>query len=250
MYFDNNYVKEERVVIGGQTLIRLVPRGQEDSLKTIIFYHGLGSNKENQRIRGYILSFFGYQVFLGDALHHGERDRKETEDLVQIYRYFWQAIIKNVEESEDLVRAIIKDYRADADHIYVAGHSMGAYSSAGILANNDLVRGALAINGSFDWESSNELTKLRAKNQETIAEEAEMRKYSPMAKLDRLMDKEILLISGELDQEVDNRPQIAFYENMLKRGHKNIEMFVHEGVGHYVTTAMLENMIKWLAERK
>ena len=103
-YLDRHFaVEEERLTIGGLPCIRLIPKGLETSYRTIIFYHGLDSSKDRQRIRGHILAGFGYQVLLPDAVHHGERDRKETEDPEKIGRYFWQAILTSLRESDSLV---------------------------------------------------------------------------------------------------------------------------------------------------
>ncbi len=247
---DNYAVEEEKLYIGDIPTLRLKPKGKEGRLPSIIFYHGLDSNKERQRLRGYILSFLGYQVFIPDAIHHGERDRKESQDPKLIARYFWQAILQSVKESSFLTQEIIGKYNGDRDKIYATGHSMGGFISAGVLANNKDVKKAMPMNGSFDWEKSSSimLESMGLASDFTIPEEEDMVKYSPINNIGKLEGKEILILHGEVDPEVDIRPQKDFFE--ANRSRLSIEMIVYEGLGHTVSTNMLDDLIKWLKDIK
>lgn len=244
-YLEKNYsVREEKIYIEDIPCIRLVPKGLEGEIPTIIFYHGLDSSKERQRLRGYFFAFCGYQVILPDALHHGERHRKESLDPREISRYFWQAIINNIKESEVLVDSLIKNY--GAGRIIVAGHSMGGFTTAGVVTHNDKVKAGIAMNGSFDWEGSADIMKKAMGLDEdfTIPEEVEMKKLNPINNLHVLKDKKILILHGEEDPEVSIFPQREFYEK--NRDNLDLDMIVYPGLGHFVTTNMLDDAMKWI----
>lgn len=249
MYLKDNYkVLEEKITINGVPAIRLFPEGLEGDLKTIIFYHGLGSKKENQRYRGHVLSSFGFQVIVPDALHHGERDAKDTEDPVEIRRYFWQAIIQSTKESSKLIDEIISDLRGDEDHIYVSGHSMGGFTSAGVITHDNRVRCAIPINGSFNWGRSNEMLRdtLGSNIDDIESQEPEIKELDPMNNLEKLKDENILILHGDKDLSVDIEIQRDFYSVMKEMGSKNIIMKEYEGLGHFTTTNMMEDIIIYL----
>lgn len=244
--FENYGVEEEKIDIEGIPCLRLLPKNKEGKLPTIIFYHGLGSNKERQRMRGYMLAFAGYQVFIPDALHHGERDAKYTEDPIQVSKYFWQAILQSLQESEILIDRIVEDYRADEENIFVTGHSMGGFISAGVFTHNPKVRAAAPLNGSFSWEASNDsLRVVHGHEGVKIEEEKEVNILDPIEHKDKIRDRDILILHGEKDPEVDINPQREFFEEM-KKDMENIDMIEYEDLGHFFTTNMMEDLIKWL----
>ena len=72
-YMKSNNIVEERVVIQGIPAIIFRPREVNEAMPTVIFYHGWSSNKELQRLRGFILASVGYQVVIPDAI-----DRKSV----------------------------------------------------------------------------------------------------------------------------------------------------------------------------
>ncbi len=73
-YLKSNYILEEQISIGKIPAILFRPRESRELIPTIIFYHGWSSDKETQRIRGFILSSVGYQVVIPDAINHGEKN--------------------------------------------------------------------------------------------------------------------------------------------------------------------------------
>ena len=250
---DNYRVDEEKVLIDNIPCLRLTPRRVEGKYPSIIFYHGLASNKESQRIRAYMLAFAGYQVLIPDAIHHGEREPKETEELELIAKYFWEAILTSVGEADQLLKALIEDYQADPDNIYVTGHSMGGFISAGVFAHNPRIKGAAPMNGSFNWKRSGEVLLesmgldkdvFSLKDQETID------RLDPVNYRDNMVKRQILILHGQVDPEVNIAPQREFYQLMKEDASRDysIDMIEYENLGHFVTTGMIEDLIKWLKE--
>lgn len=245
---ENYIVREEKINIEGIPCLRYIPEVKQDKLETIIFYHGLGSDKESQRMRGYILSSFGYQVIVPDAKHHGARDAKFTEDPLQLSRYFWQAILQSIDESEILIDNIIEKYNGDSDNIFVTGHSMGGFTSAGVFTHNEKIRGAAPLNGSFNWKVSNDsLREVHGHRDIKIEEEKIVDILDPILHGDKIRDRDILILHGEKDTEVDIEPQRLFYREM-KGQMENLNMIEYEDLGHFVTTNMMEDLIKWIQD--
>jgi len=73
-YLKSNFIVEEKVRIQEIPAIIFRPREVKERIPTVIFYHGWSSNKELQRIRGFILASAGYQAVIPDAVYHGERN--------------------------------------------------------------------------------------------------------------------------------------------------------------------------------
>ncbi len=251
MDYGKNYsVKEEKIYIENVPCIRLIPNGYVGKMPTVIFYHGLDSCKESQRMRGYILGLFGYQVIIPDALHHGERDKKQAKSVEEVTRYFWQAILNNIEESPKITKAIIEEYDGDKGNLYVMGHSMGGYTTGGVLAHNSSIKGGIILNGSLNWIASNKIMMeaMGLKSDYTIPEEDDLNILNPRDNLQNLKYKNILIIHGVNDPEVSIVPQREFYsENKDKL---NINMIEYDRLGHFVTTNMMDDAVKWLGENR
>lgn len=253
-HLKSNYkVIEEKIVIKGIPIIKLKPEIDFNKYPSIIFYHGLDSKKENQRIRGYMLASIGYQVFLPDNLYHGERAMSLEPDLALIPKYFWEGILQSVEESEIIVEDIIENHSALEGEIYVSGHSMGGFITGGILTHNERVKGGIPINGSFNWEASNKgfLKELGLENLKIEKGDLENRidKLDPKNNLDKLKKKEILILHGMEDDIVSIEPQREFYSLYKKENLEGKIIFKeYEGVGHFVTTGMMEDLIIWLKD--
>ena len=61
-YLKSNFIVEEKVRIQEIPTIIFRPKEVKGPIPSIIFYHGWSSNKELQRLRGFILASAGYQV--------------------------------------------------------------------------------------------------------------------------------------------------------------------------------------------
>ena len=72
-FIKSNYIIEEKVKLKEIPAIIFRPRDAKEPIPTVVFYHGWSSNKETQRMRGFILASVGYQVVIPDAIYHGER---------------------------------------------------------------------------------------------------------------------------------------------------------------------------------
>lgn len=244
-----NNIIEKKEYIKGIPLIIMRPLDERQVYPTIIFYHGWTSKKESQRFRGYILASLGYQVVIPDAILHGERGQIDYYAKENAGR-FWEVVLQNLNEFKDLSQGLIKDHQADKDRIGISGHSMGGFTSSGILAENKDVKTAVIVNGSFDWEKSNEIFKRTLGiNEAPYFKDLEKRllKANPANKIESLVERPLLILHGGADMVVDINPQREFYEK-LRGAYKNSEdlkMLVYENLGHFMSVNMIEEMSKW-----
>jgi len=116
-YLKSKHILEERINIDGIPAILFRPKEEEGLLPTIIFYHGWSSNKEKQRLRGFILASLGYQVAIPDAIYHGEREPLSSYNVKNASKYFWQVIFNNMEEASTIIDKLVSEYDADANRI-------------------------------------------------------------------------------------------------------------------------------------
>src|SRR5699024_6424088 len=161
-YIQSNSIIEERISIKGIPAILFRQKEENESIPTIIFYHGWSSKKESQRIRGFLLAAVGYQVIIPDAINHGERNPlNDYEKVENVVKYLWDTIFTNLEEGDIIVEELISKYNTDPNRIGVMGHSMGGMTTAGLFTHNPKIKTAIVLNGSCAWEDLNNRFKER-----------------------------------------------------------------------------------------
>lgn len=260
--FGFSNIVEEKIYIKDIPLIVLSPKNLP-SKGTIVLYHGWSSSKENQRIRGFILSSAGYRVAIPDAINHGERDPLSEYGLDK-GEELWNTVFKNIEEWEILVDGLISKYGIDKNKIGVIGNSMGGITAGGIYTYNDYVKSLVVMNGSMAWKNSiqiikdlvsDEVNKAMNKNiamkvniviEEKLEEkEEEIENIDPIKNMDLLVDRPILLLHGDADDVVSIESQRLFY-NQIKANYKDseeIKFIEYPGLNHIVSTNMMEESI-------
>lgn len=247
-HLETDHIIEKKIKIGRVPAILLRPATSDTKIPTIIWYHGWSSNKENQRIRGFIYASLGYQVLIPDAIYHGERSPLSDYGEESLTKFFWDVVLKNLEESTDLINSLVNDYEADPEKIGVTGHSMGGFTAAGVFTRQPGLKALVVLNGSCAWEDSNERFK-KTLNLGDIDKrlEAKVKDMDPMNNLDLLKNRPILLLHGDKDGMVPIESQEIFYEklNRLNTCKEKLSFVKSPGLDHFVTTGMMEKSIKW-----
>lgn len=241
-YLKTEHLIEEKGYVQGIPIIRFKLKDSKENLPTIIFYHGWSSNKESQRLRGFILANLGFQVIIPDAIYHGERNRLDNYDVDNSVRYMWPTIMNNMEEAGMLIDYCVKNYHADPSKIGVIGHSMGGFTAAGVFTHNKHIKTAVILNGSFNWKGANEIFKRNLQ----VEEEAD-NPLDPMINQELLRDRPILLLHGAADNVVSIESQRIFYHD-VKNKYKDeslIQMVEYDNLGHFVTTNMMDDGASW-----
>jgi dipeptidyl aminopeptidase/acylaminoacyl peptidase len=249
-YLSSNSIIEEKIYIGEIPAIIFIPKERKGLLPTIIFYHGWSSDKETQRMRGFILASAGYQVIIPDAVHHGERNPIENYGVKNAGKYFWDTIFNNLDESKNIIDEMILKYNADPERIGVMGNSMGGFTSAGVFTHNPKIKVLVVLNGSCAWENSNKIFKepLKISMTEDLKElEAKIKKIDPINNLHLLKNRPILILHGDSDTVVSIESQRIFYEKIkpIYEDKEKIKFVEYNNLNHFVTTNMMEESIAW-----
>lgn len=245
-YIKSSFILEDKVKIQGIPAIIFRPKGVKEP-PSILFYHGWGSSKESQRMRGFILAAAGYQVVIPDAIYHGERKPLDDYGKEAAIEYFWDVIFANMEEYAILEKELVLKYNADSEKIAVMGNSMGGFTAAGIFTWNKNVKTLIAFNGSCSWETFNKNINpdMTGKLEELSKKASEK---DPLKHLSLLTDRPILMLHGDSDSLVPVQGQREFYEKIspLYRDKERIKLIEYPLLNHFVTTNMMEESINWL----
>ena len=249
-HLKSDNIIERKICINKIPAILLRPKGSRGQLSTIILYHGWSSNKEFQRIRGMILSIVGYQVIIPDAIYHGERGNIDYNDAENMRKYFWDTILKNLDESDDIIDGLISQYDANPNSIGIIGHSMGGFTAAGIFTHNPKVKTSVVLNGSYNWGNSNRIFK-KAFEIEEIKDlkdiENKINKLDPMNNMKLLNNRPMLILHGASDDMVAIESQRIFHNKIksLYEDKTRVKLIEYPNLGHFVTTNMMEECIHW-----
>ena len=240
-------VKAKKIYIDSIPVLHI--EGSRPSKGSIIFYHGWESTASNQIFRARIMAMDGYDVYLPEAVHHGERkDIDYTKP--RAYLHFWDTIFKNMEEAASLI-SYMKNRK---EHLLaVGGHSMGAFSAMGIFMTYENIPALIALNGSGHWIQSNEEFKRRRGVEDTLSGlknmELRIREQDPIKRLSCVRNRSLLLLNGAADDVVIPTGQMYFYEQARQCIDKGLlKSKQYEGVGHFVTTNMMEEVGDFLEE--
>ena len=245
-----NNIVEKEIRIGDIPTIVLTPNNDFKIHPTIIFYHGWGSNIDKQRFRGFILCSLGYQVLIPCAIFHGDREPVDHSNPENAREYFWNVILKNIEESSLIIDYAVDSLQADSSRIGVCGHSMGGFTASGVFTLNRNLNALVVFNGSCNWAHSNKLFMegLNISDSDLYNELQEsVDKYNPMKNLEYIIDRPILLLHGDNDTLVSIDAQREFYKEVAVLYHdsERISFIEYPKLNHFVTTNMMEQAYDW-----
>ncbi len=248
-YIKSNNIVEEKIVIQGIPAIIFRPREVDEPIPTVIFYHGWSSNKELQRLRGFILASVGYQVVIPDAIYHGERNALADYGADSSMEYFWDVIFSNMEESSIIVGEMVSKYKADPNRIAVTGNSMGGFTAGGIFTHNKNIKTLIVLNGSLGWENFNKNFDVPKAEKFKILSK-KVNEMDPMNHLNLLKDRPILLLHGDGDLVVPIDSQRIAYDKLkqLNNDKEKIAFIEYPNLNHFVTTNMMEESINWFGK--
>lgn len=243
--YENEYVSENEVLVAGIPTLKFSPKDMKGLLPTVIFYHGWHSSSSFERFEAMAIAAQGYQVFVPDALHHGQRDPIDYDAPGVIEQKLWSIILQSVDESEDFIKAIVSDYQADPDRIAVMGTSMGAVTAGGIFAKLPQLKCLIGLIGTFAWSDAVQKHILPPMG----AHEAGILASDPAGRLAELSERPILMCNGKADPIMPFDHQQYFYE-LLKPYYKQfperLQLLGWDGLAHLTTMTMYQQATMWL----
>ncbi|MBB6216568.1 hypothetical protein HNQ80_002670 [Anaerosolibacter carboniphilus] len=245
---ENSFITTTREEINGVPCLKLKPNNSKGLLPTVINYHGWHSNKDFKRFESLVIASHGYQVFVPDALHHGDKDPIDHDDPENLGKYLWKIILQSVKESKKFIEQIINNHEADSTRIGIIGDSMGAITAGGVFVYNLDLKCLVGYIGTFAWQEAikvNHLPPINQGNRELIEY------YDPMNNEDKIKDRAILMLNGTDDTSLPINSQRGFFNKMLplyKQNTSKFELVEVANVNHLITTGMLERAVMWFKE--
>lgn len=279
--FKFSNIEEEKIYIGEIPMIVMEPKDASKDIGTIVLYHGWSSNKETQRIRGFILSAVGYRVVIPDSINHGERNPLREYGVDKADK-LWATALTSIDEWPILIEGLVDNYNINKDRIGIIGNSMGGIIASGIYTYNDYIKALVVLNGTMAWENTNKIVldlvkdvmedvrkgevveeykeiiegfmedvrdiSIREKfekigNLEEI--ESKVEEMDPISKINLLKNRPILLLHGDADEVVSIESQRLFYKTIMPEydNKEKIKFVEYPGLNHIVSTNMMEEAI-------
>lgn len=246
--YENNFISITREEANGIPFLKFRPNGYEGVLPTVIFYHGWHSSKEFIRFNAMTIAAYGYQIIVPDALHHGERDAIDHDNVESCDKYLWKIIIQSIKESKKFIDTIIRKHDADAKRIGIMGSSMGAITAGGVMVENLNVKCLIGLNGTFAWQEAIKRNHMPAPSDEN---KQIVKSYDPVNNGDKIKEKAILILHGVQDTSVPIETQRFFYDKVSPlyiENPSNLRLIEVANINHKITMGMIEDAVTWLKE--
>lgn len=160
----------------------------------VLFYHGLGADKEVHRKEGRSLAEAGFAAILPDAPHHGARRSARLDELERADRAGRDRLfVPIVQEAAAEVPALLEHLSADHSAVAIAGVSMGAYIALAAGVAEPRLAAIVSILGSPDWTPEDGVVP---------PELAQAVASDPLRRRDLLVPRPLLLLNAGRDTNV------------------------------------------------
>src|SRR5699024_9464914 len=136
----------ERLNISDIPTLQVVSESLAQSpLPTVIYYHGFNGEKESSLTIAYKIAENGQRVILPDCYLHGER--KDDTSQTNLGLSFWDIVMKNINELEEIKTYLVQNKLAYSDRIGIGGTSMGGITTYGALRTYPWLKVAVVLMG-------------------------------------------------------------------------------------------------------
>ncbi|WP_044748729.1 esterase [Bacillus alveayuensis] len=226
-----------------------------EKLPLIIFIHGFTSAKEHNLHFGYLLAEAGYRVILPDALYHGEREEKVTEQELQFS--FWNIVLNEIEEIAKIKDELASRHIIDEQRIGLAGTSMGGITTFGALTQYPWIKAAVSLMGTPCYEIFFQLQidEIRKRGYQLPLSEEELQKekerlaaYDLSLQPEKLKGRPLFIWHGQLDQVVPYHYTYEFYEKikpLYAQNEAHLKFISDAKAGHKVTREAFLETVNW-----
>jgi uncharacterized protein len=230
----------------------------KEKLPLVMFIHGFTSAKEHNLHFGYLLAEAGFRVILPDALYHGEREEKRTEQELQFS--FWNIVLNEIEEIAKIKDELASRNLIDEQRIGLAGTSMGGITTFGALTQYPWIKAAVSLMGTPCYEAFFQLQideirkrglQLPLSEEELKAEMKRLAAYDLSLQPEKLKGRPLFIWHGQLDQVVPYHYTYEFYEKikpLYAQNEANLKFISDDKAGHKVTREAFLETVKWFRQ--
>lgn len=231
-------------VIDGVPLLEVVDSALKDeTLPTVIFYHGWTNVKESVLVHGFEIAKKGFRTLLPEALYHGARSDGTplTDDRLLD---FWEIIQQSIDEYPQLVAYYVNAGLSDPNRVGVTGLSMGGITTCALLATYPDIKAADCLMGSPDAVGFTESVLAEAQKQgmdlpADIDEQLKaLSNLSLAAEPSKIAGRPVHFWHGTADETVPYDPTFAFYEGIKGESFAENVSFSTTDHGHKVPYAI------------
>lgn len=227
--------------------------------KAVIIYHSFAHSKENTIYIGYELAKLNFICVCIDMDRHGER----TNVLKRFpYQFFYNCMFCTALEISRVIQYLIDDYKIQDHEVTVMGISLGGMTALAASVIDRRVKNIITIASSANftelakYKNNSALARVFSDNRydinELIEQTLEMsKKYDPYYNIDKIQDKNILMINGSLDTEIPFKIVKKFQDKVNNNGaidEKKRDFIIINGLGHQIQNIMIEKACVWLQE--
>lgn len=254
-------IKEKRV--SGLPLLEIVAEEKkQETLPTVLFYHGWTNYMESVIVNGYELAKRGFRALLPEAYLHGSRsgNRPVSENGLE----FWNVVAHSINESQIIRNHYVEEELSDPERFGVSGLSMGGITTAAMLTQYDWIKAAVVLMGSPAPLSFSKWLLSSPWADQVKEEESERIPALTKEELDQALDalkpislnlhpetingRPVLFWHGTEDQLVPFQPTYDFYQRVKKEEYGQlVEFSIGRGVEHkvpYLTSVEMAEFFK------
>lgn len=247
-------IKKEKLA-NIHSLIVEAKENDAKALPTVVFYHGFESAKENNLTLAFLLAEQNYRVILPDALYHGERSEGLTSSEMSLG--FWDVILANIKELEDIKEALTNKNLILDGRIGVSGTSMGGVTTTSLLKRYEWIKTGVVLMGTPQLvifgeqliNSFNETSKKQISANEKKEVLNELKSYDLSRDVNALNNRPILFWHGVKDQVVPINQSEEFVSKLKKSSYNGeVKLLKEVNRGHHLSRFSILETVKWFVK--
>ena len=224
----------------------LKPSQHDAPLASIFFLHGFATSKE--KLIRYALRFAaaGYACIMPDLPRHGERSDFPFSEDFNLKKNPGDALMKRLaiakkgaEELPAVIDECLLNKDLDPARIALSGISMGATVALLYAAKDSRIRAAAPFVSVQHFTAMAAAAGIELTNKETLA-------FDPVVSIKTMPHAAVLLQIGGADREVPpqcGRALDTVLHSLYAQSPDRYRFIEHEGAGHEVTPAMIDEAL-------
>lgn len=240
--------------IGNIPVLQIVQADKiKSALPTVVYYHGFRGEKDSSLTLAYKLANEGFRVVLPDSKLHGKRQEHISERELDLS--FWDIVIANIEELNDIKNYLEEKQLLLSGRIGVGGTSMGGITTFAAFKTYSWIKVGTVLMGT---PKISEFANILIDNFNAIHEEKitegereevlhKLRKYDLDREPMKLQNRPLFIWHGEEDKVVPHEQSENFYGKVKNLYEKEdyIKMVKEKGRGHHISRLSIQEAVNW-----